>query len=113
MIRFATPPPRFPHPPDCPFARPTTFGENMQLIQYWVETNVASENPVKKRMMKNPVGVPAMDERNTAGTVRRQTVADARRGPVKSQAAPKARRAKIAPETDPTPALPVMIGKRN
>lgn len=38
--------------------------------------------------------------------------ADARRGPNKSQAVPMAIRAKTAPETDATPALPMSVAVR-
>ena len=56
MINCVAPPPKFPQPPATPLAVPTTLEENMELIQNWVETNVARENPVKNRARKNVTG---------------------------------------------------------
>lgn len=109
MISCVAPPPRLPQPPESPLAVPTTPGENMELIQNWVETKVAKENPVKKRTIKKAAGELAMALRNTAGAVRRMREEEARRGPNKSHAVPIATRAKTAPETAAIPALPMSV----
>lgn len=106
------PPPRLPHPPARPLAVPTTGAENMELIQNWVETKVASENPAKKRTKMKEVGEAAAAAKKTAGAVRRESEAEARRGPMRSQAVPMARRAKTAPETEAIPALPMSVAVR-
>ena len=61
MMSCVAPPPRLPHPPATPLAVPTTLLENMELIQYWVETKVAKEKPVKKRTRRNEVGDEIME----------------------------------------------------
>jgi hypothetical protein len=48
------PPPRLPQPAAIPFAVPTILLLNMELIQYWHDTNVANENPMKNRTAVNP-----------------------------------------------------------
>lgn len=47
-----------------------------------------------------------------AGAVRRETVAEARRGPKRSHAGPIARREKIEPRKEAIPALPTSEGVR-
>lgn len=48
----------------------------------------------------------------TAGTVRRETAAEAARGPKRSQAGPMARREKTDPEKEATPAAPTSAAER-
>ncbi|MOA40709.1 hypothetical protein D3C78_1626070 [compost metagenome] len=52
IIRFVTPPPRFPQPPVTALAVPTTFGAN--IIEVWncVITNEAPIMPITKRNNK-------------------------------------------------------------
>lgn len=49
MMSWVAPPPKLPHPPATPLAVPTTGEENIELIQNWVETNVAKEKPAERR----------------------------------------------------------------
>lgn len=55
----------------------TLGGENIELIQNWVDTNVAREKPVKKRTRRKPVADSMMDVQYTNGVVSRMRDADA------------------------------------
>ncbi|KAL3819259.1 hypothetical protein ACJIZ3_005164 [Penstemon smallii] len=112
IISCVAPPPRFPQPPASPLAVPTTREENNELIQNWVDTKVARENPVKKRTKRNDIGELATEEQYTAGAVIKVRLAEARRGPNKSQADPMATRANTAPATAAIPALPISVDVR-
>lgn len=113
IISCVAPPPKFPQPPATPLAVPTTGGENMELIQNWVDTKVAREKPTKNRRRRKEIGDEAIENKNTAGAVRSMSEADARRGPNKSHAVPMASRAKTAPETEAIPALPISVAVRS
>lgn len=64
---------------------------------------------MKKRTKRYDVAEFAMEEKNTAGAVRRMRDEEARRGPNRSQALPITTRAKTAPETEAIPALPMSV----
>ncbi|CAI0429447.1 unnamed protein product [Linum tenue] len=117
MTSWVAPPPRFSHPAATPLAVPTTGDENMELIQNWVETKVARENPVKNLTRMNETVEETMGVKNTAGTVIRTREAEASRGPTRSQAVPITMRAKAAPVTEAMPPYPIstqfwMIGSK-
>lgn len=69
-------------------AVPTTLVENMELIQYWQETNVASTNPMKKRHMMKPVAFVTAAIEAVHGTVTMRRKAVPYRGPTRSQTVP-------------------------
>ncbi|GMH01578.1 hypothetical protein Nepgr_003417 [Nepenthes gracilis] len=62
MMSGAVPPPRLPHLPVSPLALPTIMGENMELIQNWVETEVATEKLTMKRMRRKEIVESTMEE---------------------------------------------------
>lgn len=61
---------------------------------------------MRKRTAMKVRGDETRDADRTMGPVRRETVADARRGPKRSQAGPIARREKMEPRNDAIPAVP-------
>lgn len=67
---------------------------------------------MKKRTRRNEVAELAIAVQKTAGAVSRMSVAEARRGPKRSQAVPMAIRAKTAPETAAIPALVMSVEVR-
>lgn len=95
------------HPAEKPFATPTTFPENMELIQYWHATKLAREKPIRNRIMMKALGVEIKEMERTTGTVRRENAAEARRGPTRSHMGPMARREKMAPANEAIPAWPM------
>lgn len=101
------PEPTLAQPAATPLATPTTHPENMELIQNWFATKFAREKPMKKRMTIKAQGVDTRDMDSTTGAVRRESVADAKRGPKRSHAGPMARREKIEPRKEAMPALPM------
>lgn len=82
-MSWVAPPPKLPQPPDTPFAVPTTWEENIELIQNWVETKVASEKPVKKRTRRKETAELITAVQNTTGAVASMSEAVASRGPKK------------------------------
>jgi hypothetical protein len=47
MMSCVAPPPMFPQPAASPLTVPMILLLNMVLIQYWHDTNVASEKPIR------------------------------------------------------------------
>lgn len=79
----------------------------MELIQNWLATKFASEKPIRKRRKMKDKGVEMKAAERTTGAVRRERVAEAMRGPTRSQTGPMARREKMEPTKDAIPALPM------
>lgn len=104
MTNCVTPEPAFAQPAETPLARPTTEPENMEVIQYWLATKFASEKPTRKRMAMKDSGEETKAVARMAGAVRRESVAEAMRGPTRSHAGPIARREKTEPAKAATPA---------
>lgn len=111
-MSWVAPPPKLPQPPDTPFAVPTTGEENIELIQNWVETKVASEKPVKKRTRRKETAELITAVQNTTGAVASMSDAVASRGPKRSHAVPMTILANTAPETAAMPALPMSVAVR-
>lgn len=63
------PPPMLPHPAAKALADPTMRVVNMLVHQNWHATKVASENPIKRRLMINPAAPMERPMQNTAGAV--------------------------------------------
>ncbi|PON41598.1 hypothetical protein PanWU01x14_288700, partial [Parasponia andersonii] len=105
MTSWVTPEPTLAQPAATPLASPTTGPENMELIQNWLATKFARENPTRKRTAMNALGEETRnDMARTAGAVRRESVAEAILGPTRSHAGPIARREKMDPTKEATPA---------
>lgn len=100
------------HPAATPLAMPMTLEENIELIQNWLATKFAIDSPTRKRKTTNPIGEEIIEVAKTIGAMRRETEAEATRGPKISQAAPIAKREKMAPETDAIPALLISVSVR-
>lgn len=105
MISCVAPPPRFPQPAVMPLREPTISALKNKLIQYWHETNVASEKPMKKRERMKPTGVDTVDMQNTDGAVSITMKAQSYRGPMRSHRVPIRRREAMELETEAIPAL--------
>jgi hypothetical protein len=97
MINWVAPPPKLPQPAANPFAVPTILLLNMELIQNWHDTNVASENPMKNRTVMNPEMELTVAMEYTAGEMIITRNAHPYRGPIKSHTVPINRRDKIEP----------------
>lgn len=112
ITNWVRPEPTLAHPAETPLASPTVHPENMELIQNWLATKLASEKPTKNRSKMNDNG----EEMNVAdrrmGAVMRERVAEARRGPKRSQAGPMARREMMEPAKAAMPAVPTSVGER-
>ena len=94
----------FAHPAATPLASPTTQPENMELIQNWLATKFASEKPTRKRTRMKEFGDETRHIESIAGAVRRESVADATRGPTRSHTGPMAKREKMEPAKEAMPA---------
>ena len=112
MTNCATPAPTLAHPAATPLASPTTHPENMELIQNWFATKFARQNPTRKRTRINDVGEVTKQVDKMTGAVTRESVAEAMRGPTRSQAGPMARREKMEPMKEAMPALPMSVSVR-
>lgn len=97
MISWVAPPPKLPHPAAIAFADPTILLLNMELIQYWQDTNVARENPMKNRTAVNPDDDSTDAMAYTAGEMIITRNAHPYRGPIKSHTDPISRRERIEP----------------
>lgn len=63
--------PRLAQPAETALARATTERENMELIQYWLDTKAAREKPERKRRRRKEAGEEAVAaRRKTAGAER-------------------------------------------
>lgn len=58
--------PRLPHPAAKALAVPTTLALNMEDVQNWQHTKVASAKPMKQRATMNPAELVTTDMQNTA-----------------------------------------------
>lgn len=112
IISWVRPEPILAQPAATPLARPTVQPENMELIQNWLDTKLASEKPMKKRRTMKDRGDVIREVERTIGAVRRESVAEATRGPKRSHAGPMARREKMAPVNEAMPALPISVSVR-
>lgn len=112
MTSCVIPAPEFAHPADTPLATPTMGLENMELIQYWFATKVASEKPIRKRMMMNDVDEEIREVARMTGAVRRESVAEAMRGPNTSHAGPIAKREKMEPTKEAMPPRLISVSVR-
>jgi hypothetical protein len=81
----------------------------MEVIQNWLATKLANENPTPKRMRIKQVGDVTKEADMIIGAVTRESVAEARRGPIRSQAGPMARRENMEPTKEAMPALPISV----
>lgn len=106
------PEPALAQPADTAFAWPTTWPENIELIQNWLDTKFARENPMRNRMMMNPPAEETSEAARMAGAVKMERVAEATRGPKRSQAGPMAKRERMAPAKEAMPAAPTSAGER-
>ena len=84
----------------------------MELIQNWFATKFARQNPTRKRTRINDVGEVTKQVDKMTGAVTRESVAEAMRGPTRSQAGPMARREKMEPMKEAMPALPMSVSVR-
>ncbi|KAJ6309451.1 hypothetical protein OIU77_015248 [Salix suchowensis] len=109
MTNCATPAPMLAQPAETPLASPTTLGENMEVIQNWLATKLASENPTPKRMRIKEVGDVTREADMIMGAVVRESAAEAIRGPIRSQAGPMASRENMEPTKEAMPALPISV----
>lgn len=112
MTNWVTPEPMLAQPAATPLASPTTGPENMELIQNWLATKLASEKPTRKRIRMNDFGDDTRDMERMTGAVRRESVAEATRGPTRSHAGPMAKREKMEPTKEAMPALPISVSVR-
>lgn len=112
MTNWVTPDPMLAQPAEKPLARPTTQLENMQLIQNWLATKLASEKPVRKRRAMKECGEEMREVERMTGAVMRERVAMAMRGPTRSQMGPMAMREKMEPRKAAVPARPVSASVR-
>lgn len=112
MTNWVRPDPTLAHPAATPLASPTVHPENMELIQNWLATKLASEKPTKKRSKMNDNGEDMKAAERRIGAVTRERVAEARRGPKTSQAGPMARRETMEPAKAAIPAVPTSEGER-
>mmetsp|Transcript_33849 Transcript_33849/g.74035 ORF Transcript_33849/g.74035 Transcript_33849/m.74035 type:complete len:242 (-) Transcript_33849:126-851(-) len=109
MRNCVTPPPRLPQPPAVALAIPTILGLNITEDQNWQATKVARPQPMKKREMRNPMGVVTVAIPKTAGATPSIRNAYPQRGPNVSQKTPIDTRQKMVPVTAATPALPMSM----
>ena len=61
------PPPMSPHPDASAFTVPMILMLNMVLVQYWHETKVARETPMRNRMVMYPAALSTTAMQKTAG----------------------------------------------
>lgn len=111
-MSWVRPDPTLAQPAATPLAWPTTEPENMELIQNWLETKFARENPIKNRTRMNDLGEEMKAVERTTGAVRRERVAVAIRGPTTSQVGPMARREKMEPAKEAMPAALTSVSVR-
>ncbi|KAK5820435.1 hypothetical protein PVK06_025482 [Gossypium arboreum] len=95
-----------------PLARPTTDVENNELIQNWLATKLAKQNPMRKRTRMKEVGEEIKAVAKTIGAVMRERAAEAIRGPTRSHTGPIARREKMEPMKAAVPAAPMSAAER-
>lgn len=112
MTSWVAPEPMLAQPAETPLARPTTQPENMQLIQNWLATKLAREKPTRKRTAMKEFGEEIREVARMMGEVRRERVAEATRGPRRSQMGPMAMREKIEPRKAAMAARDVWVSVR-
>lgn len=112
MMNWVNPEPTLAQPAETPLARPTTEGENMELIQNWFATKFASENPIRNRTRTKDHGVVVKAVARTKGMVRMDREAEATRGPTASQMGPITKRERMAPMKEAIPERPMSSGER-
>ncbi|GLT33229.1 hypothetical protein SLA2020_078330 [Shorea laevis] len=83
--------------------------ENMQLIQNWLATKLARQNPRRNRTTINDVGDETNAVAKTTGAVRKERVEEATRGPRRSQTGPMKTREKMDPMKAAMPAVPTSV----
>lgn len=113
MATCATPLPILAQPAETALARPTTEGENMDDIQYWLATKLPRDKPDMNRRRINPLwDAEAPSKANTTDitAVTSDRTTEARRGPRRSQRGPMTRRATKVADRETTPAVTAVDG---
>lgn len=108
MSNWASPAPILAQPAETPLAKPTIDPENMELIQNWFATKFANEKPTRNLIKINECGELINEVARIAGAVRSERVAEAIRGPTRSQIGPMAKREKIEPTKEAIPAAAIV-----
>ncbi|KAE8022887.1 hypothetical protein FH972_008648 [Carpinus fangiana] len=91
MTNWVTSEPTLAHPAATLLARPTMQSENTELIQNWLVMKFASQKPTIKWTRMKVFGDETIHIESIAGAVKRDSMAEATRGPIWSHMGPMAR----------------------